>query len=133
MNKAIYWSPRILTIFFIVFVSLFALDSFSSEKTIAENIAAFLIHLVPSFFLILLLWAAWRYEWIGTIAFAALGILYIATSWDRFPFITYLTISGPLFLISLLFLYSWFKRNSRVNKTIKQNTGKLSTLRCSIS
>jgi hypothetical protein len=92
-------------------VSLFALDSFSSEKTIAENIAAFLIHLVSSFFLILLLLVAWRYEWIGTIAFAALGILYIAKSWNRFPFITYLTISGPLFLISILFLISWIKRN----------------------
>lgn len=111
MNNVVYWSPRILTILFILFVSLFALDSFSSEKTIAENIAAFFIHLVPSFFLILLLLVAWRYDWIGTIAFAALGILYIAKSWDRFPFITYLTISGPLFLISILFLISWIKRN----------------------
>ena len=111
MNKTIYWSPRILTIFFILFVSLFAFDSFNSEKTFAENIAAFLIHLVPSFVLFLLLLGAWRHEWIGTIAFAALGVTYIAISWGRFPFITYLTISGPLFLISILFLISWIKRN----------------------
>lgn len=111
MNKAVYWSPRILTIFFILFVSLFALDSFNSENTVAENIAAFLIHLVPSFVVILLLLVAWRLEWIGAIAFAALGITYIVISWGRFPFITYLTISGPLFFISILFLISWIKRN----------------------
>ena len=111
MNKAVYWSPRILTIFFILFVSLFALDSFNAENTVAENIAAFLIHLVPSFVIILVLLVAWRQEWIGAIAFAALGITYIVISWGRFPFITYLTISGPLFLISILFLISWTKRN----------------------
>ena len=111
MNKVVYWSPRILTIFFILFVSLFALDTFKSENTTAQNIAAFLIHLVPSFVLILLLLAAWRLEWIGTIGFAALGITYIVISWGRFPLITYLTISGPLFLISILFLISWIKRN----------------------
>jgi hypothetical protein len=113
MNKAVYWSPRILTIFFILFVSLFAFDSFNSEKTFTDNITSFLIHLVPSIVLILLLLGAWRHEWIGTIAFAALGITYIIISWGRFPFITYLTISGPLFLISVLFLIGWIKRNHR--------------------
>jgi hypothetical protein len=115
MNNVVYWSPRILTIFFILFVSLFAFDSINSEKTFVENIAAFLIHLVPSFVLFLLLLGAWRYEWIGTIAYVALGIIYIIISWCRFPFITYLTISGPLFLISILFLISWIK-NSRTDK-----------------
>ena len=122
MNKAVYWSPRILTIFFILFVSLFALDSFDSGKNVAENIAAFLIHLVPSFFLILLLLVAWRYEWIGIIAFAALGITYIIISWGRFPFITYLTISGPLCLISVLFFISWIKEISKINQPIKKIT-----------
>lgn len=117
MNKAVYWAPRILTIFFILFVSLFAFDSFSSEKTIAENIASFLIHLILSFVLILLLFVAWRFKWIGTIAFAVLGFAYIIFFRGRFPFITYLIISGPLFLISILFLISWINSNN-ANKTV---------------
>ena len=113
MDKFLYWTPRILTIAFILFVSLFALDSFSSEKTVAENIGTFLIHLVPSVVLILLLLLAWKIELAGTIAFAVLGLAYIIISWGKFPFLTYLLISGPLFLISVFYLMSWVnKRNA---------------------
>lgn len=102
-----FWAPRVLTIVFILFISLFALDSFDGDKSLIAKLGAFLIHLVPSFVMVLLLVISWKREWIGTIAFFVLGIAYIIMVWGKFPVSTYLVISGPLFLISILFWASW--------------------------
>ena len=51
-TKALYWTARILCILAILFVSLFSLDSFSSERTFWQNTTAFLMHNIPSFILL---------------------------------------------------------------------------------
>lgn len=76
--------------------------------------------LIPNFVLILILIVAWKHEWIGTIAFTLAGIAYILMFWGRFPVVTYLTISGPLFLIGLLFWLNWMKRK-KINQKPKIN------------
>jgi hypothetical protein len=48
---------------------MFALDSFGGDKTVFAQIGEFLIHLIPSFVLIVLLYFSWRHEIIGAIAF----------------------------------------------------------------
>jgi hypothetical protein len=63
--KILYWIPRILGILAILFVSMFALDSFSPERTFWQNTAAFVIHLIPSFVLLALLIFAWKCEKTG--------------------------------------------------------------------
>jgi hypothetical protein len=63
--KIYYWLPRVLCILAILFISLFALDSFSPELTFWQQIAAFLMHLIPSFILTALLLIAWKWEYIG--------------------------------------------------------------------
>jgi len=65
--------PRILSIIAIAFVSLFALDSFDHGSLI-EKIQAFLIHLIPSFILMIILAIAWRKELIGGIVYILIGI-----------------------------------------------------------
>lgn len=107
MNKILFWTPRVLTIIFILFISLFALDSFEGDHSLLAKLAAFLIHLIPSFVLVLLLIIAWKREWIGAIGFLLLGLAYIGMFWHRFPASTYAIISGPLFLVSLLFWLNW--------------------------
>ncbi len=107
MKKTLFWTPRILTILFILFISMFALDSFGGDKTVIAQIGEFLIHLIPSFVLIVLLYFSWRYEIIGVIAFLILAITYIIMAWGKFPVSTYFIISGPMVLISILFLINW--------------------------
>lgn len=81
--KIAHWVPRILCILAILFISLFALDSFSQERTFWQNLGALLMHLVPSFILIGLLIVAWKWEFAGGIVFILLGVV-------ASPFIYYL-------------------------------------------
>ncbi len=74
-TKVIQWIPRILCILAILFVSLFALDSFSSERTFWQNIAALLMHLIPSFVLLASLIVAWKWEKVGGIILTIIGII----------------------------------------------------------
>jgi len=116
MDKILFWSPRILTIIFILFLALFAFDVFEGEQSLIKKLGGFLIHLLPNFVLILLLMVAWKHEWIGTIAFTLAGIAYIIMFWGRFPVATYLIISGPLFLIAILFWLNWKNRKKLLYK-----------------
>lgn len=106
----LFWAPRILTILFALFMSVFALDVFAETKGFLQTLTALVLHLMPTFLVVVLLVLAWRWELIGVIAFAALAITYMVVMWGRFPWVTYATISGPLLLISVLFLLSWRQR-----------------------
>ena len=72
--KILHWSPRILCIMAILFVSLFALDSFDPRLSLLQQIGEFLIHLIPSFVLLACLIVAWKWELIGGIILASIGI-----------------------------------------------------------
>lgn len=108
--KIIYWMPRILGIVFAAFISLFAFDVFGEHGAGWEVIAGFLIHLIPTFILCLFLGLAWKWEWIGALMFFIFGAYYLVMTRLRFDWVTYLVISGPMFLISILFLINWLWR-----------------------
>lgn len=108
-QTGLYWAPRLLGIAFALFISLFALDAFEAGRPFGQNIQAFLIHLIPTLFIILALILAWKWEWVGIVLFLGLAIAYIIMAWGRFPFLTYLIICGPLLLISILFGLNWMK------------------------
>lgn len=110
-KRFIYWTPRILCILFAVLVSLFALDVFNNDYEVGKTVLTFSIHLIPTFIILLILILSWRWEWIGGISFIALGIYYIYSSLERFQLSAYLLVSGPLFLIGVLFLINWFKHS----------------------
>jgi hypothetical protein len=95
---------------FALFISLFALDVFGAGYGLWEAIVALLIHLVPTGVILIALAIAWRWEWLGAILFAALGAWYLIMAWGRFPWITYLLVAGPAFLIGALFLVNWLYR-----------------------
>jgi hypothetical protein len=109
-KRLLFWSPRIIGMLFGVFLSLFALDVFGVGLSFWDSIRAFLIHLVPVYVVFIVLAFAWRWEWVGAVFFAGLGLLYIVWGWGMFPWIAYLTISGPLFLLAALFLLNWIYR-----------------------
>jgi hypothetical protein len=105
-----FWAPRLLTILFALFLSVFALDVFAEAKGFVQTLTDLVRHLMPTFLVVVLLAFAWRWDLIGVIAFAGLAIAYIVLMWGRFPWVTYAAISGPLLLMSLLFWFSWRQR-----------------------
>ena len=73
--KIIHWSPRVICILAILFVSMFALDAFNPELTVWQQIGGFAMHLVPSFILLVFLIIAWKWELVGGILFTLIGIV----------------------------------------------------------
>jgi hypothetical protein len=61
----LFWIPRVLTIIFILFLSLFAFDSFSGESPAIEKLGGFLIHLLPLFILTFVLIILWKKPFIA--------------------------------------------------------------------
>ena len=74
--KFYHWLPRIICILAILFVSMFALDSFSPDLTLWQQIVGFLIHLIPSYILIALLLVAWKWEYVGGIVYTIFGAIF---------------------------------------------------------
>ncbi|HSN69075.1 MAG TPA: hypothetical protein VLV48_07505 [Thermoanaerobaculia bacterium] len=109
-RRTLYWTPRILGLLFAGFLSLFALDAFDESGGLWRKVLAFAMHLVPTFLVLLFVGLAWRREWIGGIAFSALAIVYVASTWGRFPLTVYVAIAGPLILIGALFFLNWSRR-----------------------
>ncbi len=73
-QKILLWTPRILFIIAILFISMFAFDAFSPERNFWQNTAALLMHLLPSFVLVALLVVAWKRELTGGILITILGL-----------------------------------------------------------
>jgi hypothetical protein len=95
VNKRIlYWLPRILSVLFIIFISLFALDAFSEPQWFL----ALFMHLIPSFILIILTAVTWKRELLGGCMFIVVGFLMLIFS--HFPLI----ISLPVIMLGVLFV-----------------------------
>lgn len=108
-SKVIYWSPRILGIIFVLFLSLFALDVFS-EYSGWQIILPLFIHLLPSLFLLLVIAVAWKYDLVGAVVFLFAAIFYVWMVGLGRPWPWYLVISGPAAITGILFLLSWLKK-----------------------
>jgi len=95
MKKIVYWLPRILSILFIAFISVFALDVFSEPRWLL----ALFIHLIPGYFLVAITIVAWKHEILGGFLFLIAGFaLLIFTHFEA------LIIGIPAFVIGALFL-----------------------------
>lgn len=106
-GKILYWIPRILGLLFAFFIGLFALDVLNENYSFGKTIVAFLVHLIPTYIVLLFTIIAWRKEGIGSMLFTIIGLAYVINFKDQ-PFLTYAIISGPLFLIAILFLLNNF-------------------------
>lgn len=106
----LFWSPRILCLLFAIFISLFALDVFDEHLGLWKTLLALAIHLIPTWIVLAVLAFTWRREWVGAILFNALALYYLVTAWGRFHWSAYCLISGPLFLLGILFFFNWIHR-----------------------
>jgi hypothetical protein len=124
-TKVFYWTARILGILAILFISLFSLDSFSSERTFWQNTTAFLIHNIPSFVLLASLIIAWKWEKVGGILFTivalAFGIFIFVFNYKKnhFPVLTCLlqtlVVAIPFVLAGILFILSYYRKKKELS------------------
>lgn len=115
--KLLHWLPRIICILAILFVSLFAADAFAAGLTIWQQLGAFIMHMIPSFVLIAFLIVAWKWELIGGIIFASIGLiaspLIFMLNHGRNHFtigaslMVVLAITFPFIVIGILFMISY--------------------------
>ncbi len=116
--KSIIWVPRILSIGYVLFISLFALDVFS-EYSGTEVFLPLFMHLLPSLMLLLVTVIAWKYELVGAVIFLGFALFYV---WDvgfTRPLSWYLAIAVPASVVGILYLISWLQRRSH-KKTSNQ-------------
>ena len=123
--KLLHWTPRVLCILAILFVSLFALDSFSAGRTFWQNIFALMMHLIPSFVLLAVLIIAWKWEKVGgitlTIFGLAFGIFIFVFNLKRTHSVTTslmisLVLCIPFVLAGLLFIRSHFRKKEEISE-----------------
>jgi len=113
----LFWAPRALSILFIAFISVFALDVFAENLGFWRTLLALVTHLIPSLVLIAALAVAWRWEWIGAFIYGSAGTLYVFTLLPRrsppssIKLQWIATIALPAFVIAALFLVNWLKHD----------------------
>ena len=125
--RIIHWAPRILCILAILFLGLFALDSFDPKYTFWQQLQGFFIHLIPNFILIIFLIIAWKWELIGGLIFMAVGLGFTPfifsgnyehnhSFWVSLSIV--LAITFPFILTGALFILSHFlkKKNQAYKK-----------------
>ncbi len=111
----LFWTPRILAIVFIVFISIFAIDVFWEGYSFWVTLGALFMHLLPSLVLIGALVVAWKWEKIGGIIFIALSLVFtIFFNTYRDP--RSLLITAPVLVIGILFLLSYFRKKRKKHK-----------------
>jgi hypothetical protein len=124
----IYWTPRIVSIAFVLFLVLFSFDVFGQGYGFWGTILAFLMHNIPVIILLVVILIAWKYEIVGGIVFILGGVLYIArllaVAFMNPPFQWYvitwsLEIAGPAFFIAILFFINWARKRKEKSKKNK--------------
>ncbi len=126
--KIIHWIPRILCISAILFLGVFAFDSFAPELSMKQQIIGFLMHLIPNFVLLLALIIAWKRELTGGIIFAVIGILmmtFYICRWHMsavniWAIVTLLTIPFPFILVGFLFILSYYMKKKQSKPIISK-------------
>ncbi len=127
--KIIFWLPRLLCILAILFISMFALDAFEPGLPLSQQILGFMIHMIPSFVLILALVIAWKWEYIGGIIFALIGLVtgpviyslnYHRSHSARISWMVVCMVCLPFFVVGILFILSNFRKGGDKQVSVHQ-------------
>lgn len=122
IEKFVFWAPRILSIIFIAFLSLFSLDVFDMGLGFWQTLAGLFMHNIPMLILLAVLIISWKREIVGGVVFILAGLLYIfmtITNVDdwRLALAWSVQISGTAFIIGGLFIAGWIiKRKSAIGE-----------------
>ncbi len=128
VNKFVYWTPRILSIVFILFLAMFSLDIFDGNYGFWGTILGLIMHNIPAFILAAVVIISWKHELLGAIVFPLGGLLYItqlmitmfANGFEWYALSWSLIVAGPAFLIGILFFLCWKKKHQEKQKHKKK-------------
>ena len=109
-SLALCWVPRVLGLFFAVFISLFALDVFGTGEGFWPTVIGFLIHMLPTALVLLAVAVAWRRPRLGGLLFLLLAVGYVILVSGRDRWSAFAILGGPALLVGLLFLIDGFAR-----------------------
>lgn len=112
----LYWTPRILSLAFMIVLAFTSLDVFDSNLDFWQALGTFLLQNIILLPFCILLFFAWKIELVGTITFLLAGLIYIGITITLAPpseenLITRSAlVAGPAFIIALLWWMSWKRR-----------------------
>ncbi len=109
LKQALFWTPRVTSILFVLFLSMFALDIFSMELGFWGTVIGLFMHLIPSIVLAIGILLAWRWEWVGAVIYLGWAAWYPASA-RGFHWSVYAMIAGIPAVIGLLYLAGWIWR-----------------------
>jgi len=120
-KKVITWSPRIIAILYIIFITIFAFD---------ESVMSlpWFVHLMPTIILTLIVIFTWKKPLTASIIFLILGFGFTLIFKTYSNWLIFLLISLPLILIGILFLLERLfirKKDDMTKKRMKNRKEKL--------
>lgn len=118
ITRALYWLPRCFAIGYIIFLSLFSLDVFTGTSPLSVVLMGFLIHLIPSYILLIALIVAWKKETVGGVFFLFLAVAFTLFFQTYTEVGYFILISIPIFFIGFSFLSDFF-----ISKMKKEDRG----------
>ena len=114
INPWLYWTPRVLTILFIIFIGLFSLDIFGNNYSFWETVVGLFMHNILTLILIAFLIIAWKWEWLGTVGFFLFGIGYILilfmNKFEWYMISWSLIVAVPAIIIGILWWINWINK-----------------------
>ena len=118
ISKSLYWTPRILSIIFMVFLFLMSLDVFEEGLNFWQTALALLIHNIPAIILLIITIVSWKKEIVGAVSYIVAGFLYmilvtksiLSTGFEPYYIAWIVQISGIAFLIGALFWIGWNRK-----------------------
>ena len=124
VSKFVYWTPRILSIIFILFLALFSLDVFEGNYGFWGIVLALFMHNIPTLIFAIIVYLTWKYELVGAILFGMIGassviqlviiMIINITNIEPVPPVSVLLIwfVSTILAISagVLFYLNWFKK-----------------------
>lgn len=123
--RYIYWAPRIISILFLCFLTIFSFDVITPGASAGETAAGLFMHNIPVFVLAAILAVSWKREIIAGIIFTVVGLLFLVRSvmttvtngfaWAVLPEV--LLLAGPALLVGVLFIINW-----RIRQADPKNT-----------
>lgn len=111
-----YWTPRVICIISAMFIFLLSFEAFNKNYEFGTAVVSFLGKLLPTLIILLLLFLSHRWAFIGAITFNLVGLIYISYNWGKYPFISFIGVTGPMFIVGFFFLVNWIYRDEFNNE-----------------
>ncbi len=112
-SRLLHWTPRLLGVLYAVFISLFAFDVWGMDGPFGARLGGFLIHLAPTYAVVVALIIAWARPAAGGVVFLGLAAVFsLFFGWNETSVL--LVMALPLVVIGALFLADGWVKQTRL-------------------